>query len=93
MRMIIAPSVTVRGPNRPRRGRDPAPGRVLPMPSPGGKYHPARKRPASSSFIPGRDADQRGRPEGRPGVLVLIADRDRVEAGSHLPRRLVVVVP
>jgi hypothetical protein len=30
---------------------------------------------------------------GGGGVLVLIADRDRVEAGSHLPRRLVVVVP
>jgi hypothetical protein len=29
----------------------PAPGRVRPMPSPGGNYHPARKRPASSSFL------------------------------------------
>jgi hypothetical protein len=29
--------------NRPRRGRDPAPGRVRPMPSPGGNYHPARQ--------------------------------------------------
>jgi hypothetical protein len=30
---------------------------------------------------------------GGGGVLVLIADRDRVEAGSHLPRRLVVAAP
>jgi hypothetical protein len=35
------------GLNRPRRGRDPAPGRVRPMPSPGGNYHPARQTPAS----------------------------------------------
>ena len=39
------------GLNRPRRGRDPAPGRVRPMPSPGGKYHPARQTPASSSLL------------------------------------------
>jgi hypothetical protein len=29
----------------------------------------------------------------QPGVLVLIHDRDRVESGSRLPRRSVVVMP
>ena len=48
------------GRNRPRRGRDPAPGRVRPMPSPAGKYHPARKRPASSSFVLGRRSPPAG---------------------------------
>ena len=37
--------------HRPRRGRDPAPGRVRPMPSPGGEYHPARQTPASRSYL------------------------------------------
>ena len=54
LRPAIARQGRPEGLNRPRRGRDPAPGRVRPMPSPGGKYHPARRRPASRSFIPGR---------------------------------------
>ena len=42
--------VTVRGPNRPRRGREPAPGRVRPMPSPGGNTtRPDRRRPQGRS--------------------------------------------
>jgi hypothetical protein len=48
------------GRNGPRRGRDPAPGRVRPMLSPGGNYHSARQTPASRSFLLGR----RYRPAG-----------------------------
>jgi hypothetical protein len=55
-RNCLGNSVTGRalGRNRPRRGRDPAPGRVRPMPSPGGNTIRPDKRPASSSFVLGR---------------------------------------
>jgi hypothetical protein len=42
-----------RGLNRPRRGRDPAPGRVRPMPSTGGNDHPARQA-AGVKLVPPR---------------------------------------
>jgi hypothetical protein len=54
----------VRGLDRPRRGRDPAPGRVRPMPSPGGNTTrpDSRRRQARSSSAAG--AGQLGRPGG-----------------------------
>ena len=39
------------------------------MPSPDGKYHPARQAPGSSSFVLGRRRRPRGRPWGRAGGL------------------------
>jgi hypothetical protein len=53
------------GLNRPRRGRDPAPGRVRPMPSPGGNTtRPDKRRPQGRSSS-AADAGQLGRPEGQ----------------------------
>ena len=60
------------GRNRPRRGRDPAPGRVRPMPSPGGI--PPGPTDAGVHLIPPR---RRRRRRGRPS-------RDRRLRGLHL---------
>jgi hypothetical protein len=54
-----------RGLDRPRRGRDPAPGRVRPMPSPGGNTtRPDRRRRQARSSSAAAAGDL-GRPEGR----------------------------
>jgi hypothetical protein len=55
------------GRNRPRRGRDPAPGRVRPMPSPGGKYHPAREAPGVKVVRPRPRCRRAGTARGRLG--------------------------
>jgi hypothetical protein len=54
-----------RGLNRPRRGRDPAPGRVRPIPSPGGNTTRPDRRWRQSSFLLAADADELGRSWGR----------------------------
>jgi hypothetical protein len=60
-----SPTGTARRPKSASARPGPAPGRVRPMPSPGGNYHPARRRPASRSFVLGR----RRRPPGTaPGA-------------------------
>jgi len=53
------------GRNRPRRGRDPAPGRVRPMPSPVGGYHPARQSAGVKVGPPRRQRRRQRRPSGR----------------------------
>jgi hypothetical protein len=55
------------------------------MPPPGGNYHPAQKRPASRSFILGRDAGARDGPGTSGGLRALHLDPG---PGRVVPRTL-----
>jgi hypothetical protein len=77
------------GLNRPRRGRDPAPGRVRPMPSPGGNYHPARQAAGVKVVPPRRRRRRPGtvrRPTGGCGGSALTPGRGRVVPRTRVGR-------
>jgi hypothetical protein len=62
------------GPKSARRGRDPAPGRIRPMPSPDGNTTRPDKAPGSRSFVLGRRLRPAGKVGGPGGLRALHLD-------------------